>query len=112
MRRTAAKGKTTTSDPVQAEMQQLIDAEMAKTQFLTATMNMSWRLFITVVIPIVVGVKIDDHFKTTPSFTLLGLMLATVAGCGAVWGVVKDINQQQAAEDVKIHKSKRRIKRV
>jgi F0F1-type ATP synthase assembly protein I len=112
MRKTAAKGETTTNDPMHDEVQQFIDAEVAKTQFLTSTMNMSWRLLVTVVIPIVAGVKIDEHFNTTPSFTLLGFMIATVAGCTVVWNTVKQVNREQAQDDVKSKKTKRRIKRA
>ena len=99
-----AAGKTTSIDDVE----QNLAAQVAKRQFLAATSNMGWRLALTVVIPIVAGVKIDDHFNTTPSFTLLGVMIAAVAGCTAVWTTVKEVNREQAEDE----NSKRRITRV
>ncbi len=63
-----------------------------------STLNMGWRLAVTVVIPIVAGVKIDDHFHTSPSYTLVGLMLAAVAGSAAVWTTIKQVNKEQADE--------------
>ncbi|HUP26332.1 MAG TPA: AtpZ/AtpI family protein [Candidatus Limnocylindrales bacterium] len=92
-----AAGKTTNIDDVE----QNLAALAAKRQFLAATSNMGWRLALTVVIPIVGGVKIDEHFKTAPSFTLLGVMLAAVAGCAAVWATIKEINQEQLRDEPK-----------
>lgn len=101
-----AAGKTTNVDNVE----QNLAALAAKRQFLAATSNMGWRLALTVVIPIVGGVKIDEHFKTSPSFTLLGLMFAAAAGSAAVWATVKQVTREQAEDESQ--KSKRRIKHV
>ncbi|MES2971244.1 MAG: AtpZ/AtpI family protein [Patescibacteria group bacterium] len=106
MRKAAAK--TTSID----SLEQNIIALSAKRQFLAATTNMGFRLAVTVVIPIVAGVKIDERFKSAPSFTLLGLMIATVAGCAAVWATIKEVNQEQAEQDSKSKKRTRRLKRV
>ena len=110
MGKAAAKIITTTQiDPVNAKVELAAAAFGAKQQFISATFNMGWRLAITVVVPIVVGVKIDDHFRTSPSFTLVGLMLAVVAGSAAVWTTVKQVNSQQAsdaAEEASIIKRK------
>jgi|GEM_PF-446195 len=101
MGKAAAKPPTTTIDPVDAKIVQATSALAAKQQFLSSTFNMGWRLAITVVIPIVAGVKIDDHFRTAPSFTLLGLMIAVVAGSTAVWTTIKQVNKEQADEAAK-----------
>ncbi len=101
-----AADKTTNIDDVEQNLAALV----AKRQFLAATSNMGWRLALTVIIPIVGGVKIDEHFKTTPSFTLVGLMVAAVAGCTAVWATVKEVNRQQLESEPQ--KPKGRIKRV
>lgn len=90
-----AAGKTTNID----DMEQNLAAMAAKRQFLMASSNMGWRLAVMVVIPIVGGVKLDDNFNSAPSFTLLGLMLAAVAGGSAVWATVKEISRQQSQED-------------
>ncbi len=96
-----AAGKTTNID----DMEQNLASLVAKRQFLAATSNMGWRLALTVVIPIVGGVKIDEHFKTGPSFTLLGLMVAAVAGCSVVWASIKEINREQSEEASKESKT-------
>lgn len=110
----AADNKPTTTDPVDAKIEQASKA-LAGQQFMGATLNMGWRLAITVVVPIVGGVKIDDHFHTSPSYTLVGLMLAAVAGCAAVWTTIKEVNKEQADEEnaakaEKVAKTKRKEK--
>lgn len=101
-----AASKTTNIDDVE----QNLAAQIAKRQFLAATSNMGWRLALTVIIPIVGGVKADDYFNTSPSFTLLGLMIAAVAGCAAVWATVKEVSREQAENESE--KPKGRINRV
>jgi F0F1-type ATP synthase assembly protein I len=105
MKRAAAKKTTTTVDD---DLQRLMDAQVARSQFVGATINLSWRLALTVIIPVLIGVKLDDKFNTSPSFVLTSLMLATVGACVAIWSTVKEINQLQADEDKKkVRRSKR-----
>ncbi|GAC1386963.1 MAG: hypothetical protein NVS1B7_6490 [Candidatus Saccharimonadales bacterium] len=105
----AAK-RETTNDPVAREMQQLIAAETIKSQFLSSALTMSWRLLIAVVVPIVSGVKIDEHFRTSPAYTLIGLVVAAVAGSVSVWSVIRDLNTAQNTDDATMYKTKRRVK--
>jgi F0F1-type ATP synthase assembly protein I len=51
--------------------------------FIAMALNMSWQLAIVVIIPLVGGYKIDEHFNTLPVFTLIGLLVA-FAGTGMV----------------------------
>ena len=97
MRKAAAK-VTTTIDPVDAKIEQA-SRMLAGQQLMGASLNMGWRLAVTVVVPIVGGVKIDEHFHTSPSYTLVGLMLAAVAGSAAVWTTIKQVNKEQADEE-------------
>jgi len=103
----AAANKTTTVDD---DLQRLMDAQVARTQFFGATINLSWRLALTVIIPVFIGVWLDKKFDSSPSFVLTSLMLATVGACVAIWSTVKEVNQLQAEEDKK--KTKRRRKRA
>jgi predicted F0F1-ATPase subunit len=107
----AAPRKTTTDQlVVDDKVEKLAASLTAKQQFMGSTLNMGWRLAFTVVVPIVGGVKLDDHFHSTPSWTITGLFLATAAGCAAVWATVKEVNKEQA-EDAKKHmKTKDTIK--
>lgn len=93
MKKAAAERKTTT--PKKPELERMMEAQAARSRFFGATMNMGWRLAITVVVPIVAGVKLDERFNTSPSLTLVGLFIAATAGCMAVWGTVKEVNKEQ-----------------
>lgn len=95
MKKAAAKRESTTDD-AGIDLDQYSKALEAKQQFVGATLNMGWRMALTVVIPIVVGVKVDQRFDTSPSWTLVGLMLAAFGACVAVWDTVKEVNQIQA----------------
>lgn len=98
MGKAAAKRKLTTT-PARDELDEYMLRVNAKQQFIGATVNMGWRLAVTVVIPIVIGVKADERFNSSPSYTLTGLIIAATAGCVAVWSSVKEVNREQALED-------------
>lgn len=95
MKKAAGKRKTTTAT-VEGDLEQYVEALEARQQFFGDTLNMSWRLALTVLIPIIGGVKLDQNFGTTPSLTLLGLMIAAIGACVAVWDTVKEVNMIQA----------------
>lgn len=105
MRKAAAKTTTELED-----VEQSIIAETAKRQFIWATANLGGRLAITVVVPIVAGVKLDEHFHSAPSLTLGGFFIAVAAGCAAVWSTVKEVNAAQASEEA--NTKRRKPKRV
>lgn len=97
----AAKTKTTTKRAVEQsvdEVDKLASSLIAKQQFVASTFNMGWRLAITVVIPLVAGVKLDEKFHSAPSYTITGLFIAAFAGCMAVWTTVKQVNEEQAEQ--------------
>jgi F0F1-type ATP synthase assembly protein I len=104
MKRAAAKKKTTTVDD---DLQRFMDTQAAKTQFIGATINLSWRLALTVLIPVIGGVFIDKKFDTSPSFTLAGLMIATVFASMAIWQTVQEVNKEQEEQAKKDKRRKR-----
>jgi len=44
--------------------------------FMAALLDMSWRLAIVVLVPIIGGFKLDEHFDITPVLTIIGFLLA------------------------------------
>jgi len=60
---------------------------------LNASLQMSWRLAIVVLIPLIGGVKLDQHLKTFPYLTILGGLLAISGFCYVIWRVLADFNQ-------------------
>lgn len=107
MRRTAARETTTAKDGIDEEVERLAKVMTAKQQFLTSTADMSWRLAIMVVVPIVGGVKLDERFNTSPSYTLLGFMAAATGGCYVVWRTLKNLNEEQKAT---LRSSRKKVK--
>jgi F0F1-type ATP synthase assembly protein I len=101
----AAASKTTTQ--AEGDLQQALDTFNAKQQFFSSALNMSWQLALTVVIPVVAGVKLDQKFDTSPSLTLAGFFLASFAAAMVVWNTVKDVNKAQANEAKTTKKEKR-----
>lgn len=97
MKRAAAK--KTTTDTAESELEQYVDAFGARQQFIGAVLNLSWRLALTVLIPLIGGIQLDKKFNSSPSYTLTGFMIAIVFGCIAVWQTVKEVNEAQAEED-------------
>ena len=54
---------------------------------LNAALQMSWRLAIVVLIPLIGGVKLDQRFNTSPYLTILGVLLAI----GGVYYVLRRV---------------------
>lgn len=68
----------------------------AKQLFFGSAISMGWRLAVAVLIPIVVGVKLDERFHSEPSYTLAGLMIAAFASVLIITKTVQEVNRQQA----------------
>lgn len=81
---------------VQGDIERSLAVLAARKQFVSAAMNMGWQLALTVIISVIVGVKIDEHFNSSPSYTLAALVIA----CGGVIAVIrttiKQVNREQA----------------
>ena len=43
-----------------------------------SAVDMSWRLAIAVLVPIIGGYELDKHFTTTPVLTIIGFIIAMV----------------------------------
>lgn len=68
---------------------------------LNASVQMSWKLAIVVLIPLIGGVKLDQHFKTSPYLTILGVLLAAFGFGYVVWKVLADFTQSSNNNGVK-----------
>lgn len=95
MKRAAAKKKTTTVDD---DLQRLARSEAAKTQFIGSTLNLSWRLVLTFLVPLLAGIAIDKKFDTSPSFTFAGLTIAAIFAGMTIWQTLQEVNEEQAQQ--------------
>ena len=90
------KASVTTPSP---DSQNNVKPEPAKVSkgptqiFVTMALDMSWRLAIVVLLPIVAGFKLDEKFGMTPLLTITGFFLA-MAGTGLVmWRTMQEANR-------------------
>jgi len=61
--------------------------------FISMALDMSWRLALAVLVPIIGGYELDKAFKTTPVLTIIGFVLA-MAGIGLVlWHTLQTANR-------------------
>lgn len=98
---TPKTNKTPSSD----QIDQYLAGIAAKRSFMSASLNMGWQLALTVLLPVFLGVKLDDHFRSNPSYTLAALVLAIG---GAVLVVAQNVKQVNAknTQQVKIKNTK------
>ncbi len=87
--------KTTNID----DIERALIVQGAKRQFISVSMSMGWQLAVTVIVPVIIGVKLDDHFHTTPSYTLAALVLATGGAIAVVASTIKQVNREQAEQE-------------
>jgi len=96
MKKAAAKDKPTTTSE---DIEQYLTVFDARRQFIATTMNMSWRLAVTVLVPILGGVWLDNRYHTSPSWMLVGFFVAIIGGVSAVWSTVMDLNKEQVESE-------------
>jgi F0F1-type ATP synthase assembly protein I len=53
---------------------------------------MSWQLLIVVVVPVLVGHYVDEHFKLTPWCTVAGMVLSLLGMVTVVKLTLKELN--------------------
>lgn len=66
----------TKSDSTANPNEKLADSMYQRSLFLNLALNMSWQLAIVVIVPIVGGHLLDNHFKTHPWITIIGAIIA------------------------------------
>lgn len=67
----------------------------AKRMYISAAVNMGWQLAIAILIPVFIGVKLDEKFGTSSSYTLAALVLATGGAVMVVANTLKQVQKQQ-----------------
>jgi F0F1-type ATP synthase assembly protein I len=69
--------------------------------FIGAALDMSWRLAIAVLVPIIGGYELDQRLHTTPLLTILGFVLAMGGMTLVMWQTL------QAANNLSLPKKER-----
>lgn len=83
------------SSAAQRGVESVVNSLDARRLFIGTTINLSWRLALTVLIPLIGGVQLDKRFESSPLYTFIGLFLAFAFGAAAVWVTVKEVDALQ-----------------
>lgn len=60
--------------------------------FVSMALDMSWRLAIAVLVPIIGGFKLDEALGTTPLLTIVGFLLAMGGMALVMWQTLQAAN--------------------
>ena len=61
--------------------------------FVGMALDMSWRLAIVVLVPVIGGFKLDQRLDTVPLLTITGFLLAMVGMALVLWRMLQQANQ-------------------
>lgn len=64
--------------------------------FFAMVLSMSWQLAIVVIVPIVGGYMLDEHYHSSPWLTVAGLAVAALGIVGVLVRTVKTANERAA----------------
>ncbi len=97
MKKAAARRETTTV--AQDDIERSLLAFAARRQFVGTSVNMGWQLALTVLVPVFIGIKLDGHFHSSPSYTLAALMVAATGAVIVVAHTVRQVNAESKKEN-------------
>ncbi|MEK7600122.1 MAG: AtpZ/AtpI family protein [Patescibacteria group bacterium] len=60
--------------------------------FVSAALDMSWRLAIAVLVPIIGGFKLDEYLGMAPLLTITGFLVAMVGMTFVMWRTLQEVN--------------------
>jgi F0F1-type ATP synthase assembly protein I len=83
--------KQTTASPTPEERKSgaPTDSRSPGAAFVVMALDMSWRLTLIVLIPILGGFQLDKKLNTSPLFTLVGFVLAMAGTAYVLWWASK-----------------------
>lgn len=93
MTKTTAPKKT--PSPVARATKPVEDLEQAsvvRTQFLFAILNLSWKLAVVVLAPLLLGSYLDSTFDMYPVLTLVGFVIAMIGVVLVVWRQIRELD--------------------
>lgn len=94
MKQTTAPKKTPSPYPGDAKPDAKVNqAGNSSTVFVSMALNMSWRLAIVVMVPIIGGFEVDKHFSTAPAWTITGFVVAMIGVGLVLWQTLQVANR-------------------
>ncbi|MDQ2973607.1 MAG: AtpZ/AtpI family protein [bacterium] len=99
----AAKSRHSADDPVL----DYFPAFDARSHMVTSMVGVGWRLALTVLIPVFIGIWADAKFETEPSLTLAAFFLAIFGSSVVIARMYKELNDQ--AKEMKFNKPSKKV---
>ena len=65
----------------------------ASSVFITMALDMTWRLAAAILIPIIGGFELDQHFDMSPTWTIIGFVVAMAGMAFVLWQTLQAANQ-------------------
>jgi F0F1-type ATP synthase assembly protein I len=95
MKKTSTPEKKTPSPAVQAKPHAAVGNQTSNPSsvFIGAALDMSWRLAIVVLLPIIGGFELDQHLHMSPFLTIVGFLLAMGGMALVLWQTLQQVNQ-------------------
>lgn len=75
--------------------------QAARQAFVVSSLAMTWRLAVVVLGPLLVGVKIDNHFHSSPAYTLMALFLAMIGAGWVIKGAFNAVSRPTRRREAK-----------
>lgn len=90
------------------ELSRTLAVLAARKQFLGSSVSMGWQLALVVMIPVIIGVKLDTKYNTSPSYTLTALVLAVIMSVAVVSKTIKQVDSNLAINNSDKENKKRK----
>jgi F0F1-type ATP synthase assembly protein I len=84
-----------TAPVAQNELDRSLAVFAARKDFVSTALNMGWQMAITIIVPVFVGVRLDERFDSSPSYTLAALFIAIIMAVMVVARTIKQVNEAQ-----------------
>ncbi|HVX58466.1 MAG TPA: AtpZ/AtpI family protein [Candidatus Saccharimonadales bacterium] len=76
--------------------------ENPQSVFVAMALDMSWRLAIAVLVPIIGGFELDSHIGTTPLLTVVGFIIAMIGFGLVLWRTSQVANSLPVSKPVSV----------
>ncbi len=87
-----ATTKKTTETASKTESDRMLAAYEASQKFISTSLTMGWQLAVTVLVPVFIGSRLDEHFNTSPRYTVIALLLGILMGVLVVARIIRQVS--------------------
>lgn len=89
MAKKTKKSKLTIQDDPLMDFMPVFDP---RSRMLTSMISMGWRMAVMIMVPIIIGLKLDERYGTKPSWVLSGFFFGLAGSAYLIYNEYKEIN--------------------